>query len=168
MLLGFPMRAVARALDTTLWPCALHGCEFLMLRADMQKRLDALQDRVHRMVLDLQSPVSRILLMEEVGALWRLSTTVAAKAIRLLAAVEMLPEDHVCHRVMMIAARTPSTWTSATQQLMASWGVKNITDIMCAQRTDRNKPLAECFTNTYHNTSAQSSRLERSRGSRQS
>ena len=108
--LGLPLQALLLAIPSRVQPHAIHGAEFLLLRGDWAKRLDALQHRWWQRALGLDKLVARRLLMVELAVGWRLSTVVLLRALCLLARIEICPSQHTCYRVYLVAKEHQFTW----------------------------------------------------------
>ncbi len=111
-LAGMPLHAILHSLNRRVLPKSPFGSELLMLRPDMAERMNALQDSLLRMVLDLQFRVPRALLLLELGVPRRLHMEVWPRAFSLEARTELLDESHICRSTMTAAAAHRNTWAA--------------------------------------------------------
>ena len=127
-MLGMPMYVSLVALRQRVEPRCSFGAEFLLVRADWQTRLDALQDRWGMRLLGLDKRQPRVTLLRELGLEWRLSTKVKLRAVALKARIDMLPAVHVCAKVARVAAGVVFSWSAAVAQVQQDWAVPTISD----------------------------------------
>ena len=126
--LGLSLSALLRSVRLRVRPKACHGAMFLLLRADWATRLDRLQDHWLRRTLGLGPPIARSVLLWELGFQTRLSTSILAQAISLLARADFLQEHHPLTEVLRVAREHASTWTRTVESEMKNRGIPRILD----------------------------------------
>ena len=122
-MLGLPLKAALAALQLRTTPKAVYGAELLIIRGDWQSRIDAMQVRWIRRLLDLPVPVPRVVLLQEVGGPWRLSTSVLRRALAAAARAEAAPDMTGVPAALRVAAEHETTWTAAVRAHCRELGV---------------------------------------------
>ena len=125
VMLHLPVATTLRCIEQRLEPKACYGAEFLILRGDWKMRLDRMQVRWLRSLIDLDKPVPTVHLLEEAGQPLRLSAKVIISVANLLAKVALLPRDHLCARLARVAAEGES-WTSVAKAVLGEVGIPPI------------------------------------------
>ena len=118
-----PSHCLLTALEKRIIPKACFGAQFLILRADWAKRLDACLDRWVAHILAVPKRQHRIRLLFELGFPMRLSTRTLLAAFGLFARIQVLPDSHVCRPLAELASSRDSTWTFAMEARLSELGV---------------------------------------------
>ena len=92
VMLGLPATVCTKAYNFRVLPRALFSSELVVLCAGWEKRADALQDKMIRMMFGLDAQCARVRLLLEAGVTWRLSSRIRLRALSLEARIALLPE----------------------------------------------------------------------------
>ena len=108
-------------------PKSTCGAVFLLTRGDWMKRINALQDKICRQILGVETRLSRLVLLHETGSQYRLSTVIIAQAVNLMAQIHCLPAEHIAARVAAWAGMcTAPTWTAQVTHLQEQMCIPTI------------------------------------------
>ena len=111
--IGLPGSVCLAAYQHRVLPRALFASEIVILRGDWAARMDALQDKMIRMLFSVDASCARVRLILEAGVTWRLSSLVRRRVLALEARIALLPVHHVAKQVLTAGGSMITTWATA-------------------------------------------------------
>ena len=107
-------------------PSATYGMGLTVHNPVGEKMLNRVRAWWLRRVLELQSPVPRILIMEDLGVRLRLSAVAWARAIMLRERMRCIPTYAAEERVLQIARRDVNGWTAAIEDQISHFNMTRL------------------------------------------